>query len=279
MNNGWQTVSKVHPCPICQKGDWCRVSTETGAVNCMRVASGKAVNNGGWMHNGPEGPPPTLHRREPAAVGRYEAPDFDAVLWWQTVRYVVKWERMESWAGRLGLPIGALDVMGACVLGEMLTFPMYDGHGRVCGIRTRYEDGSKCCVKGSRNGVFLPTMFYDAEVIICEGPTDASAAMALGFWPIGRPNCSSCVIHVVETCRRYGIKRATVCADVDCKPGKPGDRAGEIGARKLADVLRAARIGTRLVTPSGYKDLREWFNAGATRATVDAAWSQAEWRV
>ncbi|MEI6246620.1 MAG: hypothetical protein WCQ64_16465, partial [Acidobacteriota bacterium] len=61
---------------------------------------------------------------------------------------------------RLGLPIGALDVMGACVLGEMLAFPMYDGTGEVCGIRTRKPDGSKRAVTGCRAGVFLPT-FHD----------------------------------------------------------------------------------------------------------------------
>ena len=271
MNNGWQTVSKAHPCPVCHKGDWCRVSTETGSVNCMRIPSGKPVHNGGWMHNVPDRPAVTTPRRERTAAEAYEAPDFNAVLWWQTVRFVATWDRMESWANRLGLPIGALDVMGACVLGEMLAFPMHDGTGRVCGIRTRNRDGSKRAVTGSRAGVFLPTFHDGAEPLVCEGPTDATAALELGYYPIGRPSCSGCERHVVDTCRRLGIERVTVCADAD--------GPGIAGARKLADVLHAARIGVRMVTPAGHKDLRDWFRAGATRAIVDAAWSQAEWRV
>lgn len=278
MKNGWQTVSKSHPCPVCHKWDWCRVSTETGAVNCMRIASSKPVNNGGWMHGGPERPAVAPPRHKRVAVEPYEAPGFNAALWWQTARFVATWERMDPWAGRLGLPIGALDIMGACVLGDMLTFPMFDGHGEVCGIRTRDPDGSKRAVTGSRSGVFLPTFHNGAEPLVCEGPTDATAALALGYYPIGRPSCSGCERHVVDTCRRLGIARVTVCADIDHKPGKPGDRAGEVGARRLAETLRAARIGARLVTPNGHKDLRDWFRAGATQASIDVAWSQAEWR-
>jgi hypothetical protein len=191
------------------------------------------------------------------------------MLWWQTVRHVATWDRMEVWADRLGLPIGALDVMGACVLGEMLAFPMYDGHGAVCGIRTRKPDGSKRAVTGSRAGVFLAG-FTGAPVVICEGPTDATAALALGFDVIGRPSCTGSERHVVDTCRRIGAMRVTLCADAD--------GPGIAGARRLADVLRAARVQVRMVTPHGHKDLRDWFKAGATRVMVDLAWYQAEWK-
>jgi len=215
----------------------------------------------------PTAPPP---RQVRTAVDVYEAPDSNAELWWRTVRYVATWCRMEKWSDRLGLPIGALDVMGACVLGEMLTFPMHDGFGQVCGIRTRCADGSKRAVTGSRAGVFLPTFHDGSETVVCEGPTDATAALELGFHPIGRPSCTGCERHVVDTCRRLGIERVTVCADAD--------GPGIAGARKLADVLQAARISVRMVTACGHKDLRDWFKAGATRALVDAAWSQGEWR-
>ncbi len=252
------------------KPDWCGYSDE-GAACCMRIVSDRPARNGGWIHNATDEPAPAPpHRQWTAAAGGYEAPDFNATLWWQTVRLVATWDRMDIWADRLGLPIDALDCMGACVLGAMLTFPMFDGHGKVCGIRTRNRDGSKRAVTGSRSGVFLPTFRDGAEPLVCEGPTDATAALALGFSPIGRPSCIGCERHVVDTCRRFGISRVTVCADTD--------GPGIAGARKLADVLHAARVAVRMVTPCGHKDLRDWYKAGATRATIDAQWSQAEWR-
>jgi len=200
----------------------------------------------------------------------YEPPDFNATLWWRTVRFVIKWNLMDSWSRRLGLPIDTLDVMGACTLGPMLAFPMYDGNGQICGIRTRNRDGTKRAVTGSRAGVFLSPHYDGDEPLVCEGPTDATAALALGFWSIGRPSCTGSERHVVDTCKRLGIKRVTICADAD--------GPGIAGAKKLGDVLQAAKIGIRMVTPCGHKDLRDWFKAGATRAMVDAQWSQAEWR-
>ncbi len=280
--DGWETVSRKRPCPVCRRPDWCRVSVTTGVVNCMRIASGHAVANGGWIHAAPGAAPanPGTVRGPPqggvasAAVATpgasYDPPDFNALLWWQAVRHIARWERMDPWADTLGLPVDALDVMGGCVLGEMLAFPMYDGHGAVCGIRTRTGNGQKRAVTGSRAGVFLCGLTPDADVVVCEGPTDATAALALGFWPIGRPSCSGCERHVVDTCRRLDITRVTVCADAD--------GPGVAGARRLADILQAARLGIRMVTPGGHKDLRDWFKAGATRGQVDAQWSQAEWR-
>jgi hypothetical protein len=108
----------------------------------------------------------------------------------------------------------------------------------------------------------------DADVLICEGPTDAAAALALGYEPIGRPSCSGQEQHVVETCRRYGWQRVTLCAEAD--------GPGIAGAKALARTLHAARIAVRMVAPREHKDLRDWWRAGARRADVDAAWREAK---
>lgn len=265
----WTRVNRQHPCPICEKADWCGYD-DVGAVCCMRIASTKPARNGGWIHGSTAPDRPAKPAQARPAAPKYEAPDFDAVKWWETVRRVITWEKMEAWAARLGLPIETLDIMGGCHLGEMLTFPMHDGYGRICGIRTRNPDGSKRAVTGSRAGVFLPTIDPDCEPVICEGPTDAAAALALGFWPIGRPSCSGSERHVVDVCHFHEFDRVTLCADAD--------GPGIAGARKLADVLMASRISVRIVTASGHKDLRDWYKAGATPETVKAAWSAAEWR-
>ena len=266
--NKWHRVTTAHPCKICGKGDWCGYNDE-GAVCCMRIASQKPARNGGWIHATTE---PIRHAtRQPAQPApKYDAPDFNAEKWWVTVRRVANWDKMQAWADKLGLPIDVLDVMGGCHLGDMLAFPMHDGYGNVCGIRTRNPDGSKRSVTGSRAGLFLPTLDNEGDPVICEGPTDAAAAFALGFYPIGRPSCSGSERHVVDTCRRLGIDKATICAD--------SDGPGIAGARKLADVLNAARIQVRMVTAGGHKDLRDWFKSGVTPEIVNAAWEQAEWR-
>ena len=268
-NADWTRVSRQVPCPVCGKGDWCTVSVATGAVCCMRVQSEHPAANGGWMHGG-DGRAPGCPAAQ-ALCGGHEDPALDADRWWRAVRRILTPAKLDPWALTLGLPRDALYLMGACTLGEMLAFPMRDGIGAICGIRTRYPDGRKMAVRGSRAGVFLPFMpIGDMEPLICEGPTDATAALALGFHPIGRPSCLGCERHVLDTCRRLGYQRVTICAD--------SDAPGVAGARKLADVLRASRIAVRSVTAGGHKDLREWFNAGAVPEQVRTAWSQAEWR-
>lgn len=272
------------------------------------MQSDHPLANGGWLHGGEK------HRLKcPVAhqtAKRYEDPDFNADGWWRAVRRILTPAKLDPWAAALGLTRDTLFLMGACTLGEMLAFPMYDGAGAICGIRTRYPDGRKMSVRGSRAGVFLPFMSIDtirtarrqvygnhtpdtqepqqkrgfppppgqnapvrlgeAEPLICEGPTDATAAMDLGFYPIGRPSCQGCEKHVLDTCRRMHFTRATICSDAD--------GPGITGARKLADGLRASRIAVRIVKPDGHKDLRDWYRHGATRDVVETAWSQAEWR-
>ena len=43
-------VSKLNPCPVCKKADWCRVFAD-GWVECMRVQSDRPAKSGGWMHS------------------------------------------------------------------------------------------------------------------------------------------------------------------------------------------------------------------------------------
>jgi len=47
-----QHVTAKHPCPVCDKPDWCSVSANGEVVVCMRVGDGahKPTKNGGWLH-------------------------------------------------------------------------------------------------------------------------------------------------------------------------------------------------------------------------------------
>lgn len=223
-------------------------------------------SNGGWIHNA--SPRPVV--ATPARPAGYEPPSFDAALWWATSRHVMAPETLQPWADRLGLPCDAIEWMGGCQVGGMLCFPMHDGTGSICGIRTRTQSGDKRAITGSKAGVFIATIRDPAlDVLICEGPTDAAAAHALGYEPLGRPSCTGSERHVADTLKRWGVSRVTLCAD--------SDGPGIAGAQRLRDILRAARVQVRLVTPGGHKDLRDWFRAGAIRAVVDATWGAQRW--
>lgn len=78
------------------------------------------------------------------------------------------------------------------------TIPMTRGYGgdMISGIQRRFNDGTKCCVKGSRLGCFVPytynTWGREATLFICEGWSDAVSVHNLGFNAIGRSNCWDC---------------------------------------------------------------------------------------
>jgi len=269
----WIPVSPEKPCQICHRPSWCLISPDGKAHLCNRVQSDHPAKGGGWIHGAPilknntsnclnalgsNGMPKTCN----------DKPDFDSALWWATARHVTRLEKLQPWADQLGLPVECIDWLGGATISDMLTFPMHSGTGNICGIRTRNPDGSKKAITGSKAGVFLTTIPLNClDVLICEGPTDAVAAMALDFEPIGRPSCIGQEQHVIDTLKRWGKYRVTICADAD--------GPGIAGAERLAQFIRACRIAVRLVAPVGHKDLSDWYKAGATRADVDLAWGQA----
>lgn len=53
-------VSNQHPCPICEKPDWCGVSADGHIAICMRIEEGsiKETKNGGYLHILKENRPP-----------------------------------------------------------------------------------------------------------------------------------------------------------------------------------------------------------------------------
>jgi len=261
--NKWQTVTKQSPCPVCGKPDWCGVHRD-GAVRCMRVPSDKP-SNGGWIHGGNK-----LIKKLYCRTQQHKQDkelSFDAALWWGAVRAVTATEAIELWAKRLGLPAWTLDHMGACIHNQALCFPMRDECGMICGIRTRLKNGRKLAIRGSKAGVMVPT-FHDESMppLIVEGPSDACAALALGFEPIARPSCTGSEMHVINTCRRYEYDRITICADKDTP--------GIAGANSLARSLRASRIMVRMVTPGQHNDLRDFWIADGNVDALMCQWKE-----
>lgn len=265
--NGWIRVTRGAPCVICRKPDWCTVDADGSAACCMRVESDRRMGNGGWLHPlgrdmlgapmrpAPPGPPRRVLSGE--AVGNTWA------RWWTATTI----DQLACLAERLGVSVEAACELGACWAWphDAWGFPMMDGAGQFVGIRLRSESGEKWALRGSRQGIFTTDRKHDGEVLVVEGPTDAAAAVSLGFYAIGRPSCTGGVREVAALCRREGIKRVSVLAD--------NDGPGIAGARAFCGQLRI--LSRLVVLPT--KDLREWLRNGATRAAVEACLAAHAW--
>jgi hypothetical protein len=167
----------------------------------------------------------------------------------------------------LGVTVGSLNQLGIGRTGRSWSFPMAGKSDRVCGIRLRGDDGSKYAVRGSKQGLFVPTgLAWTGPLLLPEGPTDTAAALDLGFDAIGRPSCSGGVGLVVGLVKRMAPTAVVVVADTD----EPGQRGAAALARSLAPYCRDVRV----VTPP-VKDMREWVRAGANAAHVHEAIASA----
>jgi hypothetical protein len=135
-------------------------------------------------------------------------------------------------------------------------FPMCDGYGEVVGIRLRNERG-KFAVRGSRQGIFLAGVPPQKTLFVCEGPTDTAAAVDLGLFAVGRPNCCCGGAESKVYARRHTVSRVVMISDND-KPGLDG----------------ACKVGGELKLPFAVyvppaKDLREFVRLGGTRAMIE----------
>ena len=282
----WVRVSRGAPCPICFKPDWCTLAGDGSAACCMRTESERRMGNGGWLHRlgrdmlgahstGSTGSPQAgslLRQGSGGQAGQAPARQYlsPGVLGKTWARWAASTAdaQVDGLAGRLGVKAAALRALGACWAWphEAWGFPMFDGGEEFAGIRLRSDDGDKWALRGSRQGIFIPDMKPQGETLIVEGPTDAAAAVSLGFYAIGRASCTGGAREIGVYCRRRGVKRVSVLADND-SPGISGARAlcGQLGI--------AARL---VVLPA--KDLREWVKNGATRQAVEACLAAHAWR-
>lgn len=259
-----QRVSTRYPCPICGHPDWCMVGD--AYILCMRVESDrpKLLKGGeaGWLHRVGDYKPPVKEKEKEKPVDI----NFDVMMHnWKRLTISGFYLAMEK---DLGIPAWTLQCMGAAWAQryQAAAFPMRDGNGGVIGIRLRSKDGKKWAVPGSHQGLFLPNVMCQAEMMICEGPTDTAAAISMGCFAVGRPSCCGGVEHIQTLVKRIGVRRVLVIADLD----DPGLR----GATTLVEHL--AVPSAVLALPA--KDMREFVKAGGTRAVLDSLAKQLIWR-
>jgi hypothetical protein len=227
----------------------------------MRVQSGKPAKSGGWMHRIGEGP----RRYVPPPV-TWRPPGINAAKlmreWTATTTPAARAE----FAASLGVSAPSLVAVGAAWAAphSAWAFPMCDGYGSVVGIRLRNERG-KFAVRGSRQGIFLADVPSQRTLFVCEGPTDTAAAVELGLFAVGRPNCCCGGPEIKVFARRMACSRVVVISDND-KPGLDGAR----------------KVGGQLLLPFAVyvppaKDLREFVRLGGTRAMIENTLNNTIW--
>jgi hypothetical protein len=262
MELNFRRVSKASPCPQCGKPDWCTVG-DYGVV-CMRVQSARPVKNGGWFHafDSARGQPlqPPLRKREP--------PRINATAMHREWLAATAPEALAAFAVSLGLSPPSVAAVGAAWAAPhgAWAFPMRDGYGNMVGIRLRNERG-KFAVRGSRQGIFLAAVPAQKTLFVCEGPTDTAAAVELGLFAAGRPNCCCGGLEIRTYAGRHKCAKAVIVADND-KPGLDG-------ARRVGQELR---LPYAVYVPPA-KDLREFVRLGGTRAMLENTLNQTVWNV
>ncbi len=258
-------VSKLVPCPICKKPDWCRVFAD-GWVECMRVQSAKPAKSGGWMHSQRELSPGPVRFTPPSP--RVGVPTINATKLHRDWLAATTPTQLAEFASALGLSVAALEAANAAWAAphSAWAFPMCDGHGNVVGIRLRRADGFKFAVRGSRQGIFIANVPPQPWLFVCEGPTDTAAAVELGLFAVGRPNCCCGGADIKIYARRHQCHRVVVVSDND-KPGLDG-------ARKVGGELK---LPFAVYVPPA-KDLREFVRLGGTRQMIENTVKGTIWR-
>ena len=255
-------VTRESVCPVCKHGDWCRVFAD-GWAECMRVRSDKPAKSGGWMHR--IGEPPRCSIPPPP---KWQPPTINATKMMRDWVGATSTAALAGFAASLGVSTASLVAVGAAWAPPHAAwaFPMCDGYGNVIGIRLRNERG-KFAVRGSRQGIFLTAVPAQKTLFVCEGPTDTAAALDLGFFAVGRPNCSCGGVEIRTYARRHECADAVIVSD--------NDRPGLDGARKVGAELR---MPYAIYVPPA-KDLREFVRLGGTRAMIENTLNHTVWNI
>jgi len=267
----WIRVKRPEICPICEKSDGCSISADGTAVCCSRVPSDKLVGApfaGGYIHK-LEDPIPKrrLHRKPKKHVP--EKNFFELCRLYQRKILSGHFAKLSQ---QLGISVASLKRLQTGWDGSNYTFPMASGTNRIRGISLRTIAGKKFMVTGSKLGLYWPVgVSQDSKEIlfICEGASDCGALLDLGFEPIARVSCNSCVDYIVLFLKGHN-RKVIIMTDKDTPKTRPDGstwRPGQEGAYALVEAIKPLVQWVKVVRPRE-KDMRKWLNRGATKKAV-----------
>lgn len=147
-------------------------------------------------------------------------------------------------------------------------FPMRDARQNIIGVRLRDNHGKKWAVKGSKQGLFIPSIDTDKRLFVCEGPTDCAACLSMGFYAIGRPSCNGCLEMVLDFLKaNRSISEVVLVTD--------NDEAGLRGSAALRKEI-PVRSYELLLAP---KDIRKFVQLGGGNQFINSLLAnQVPWR-
>lgn len=251
----WLRVSHKQPCPICGKPDWCTITADGTAACCMRTESGRHLRNGGWLHR-------LSGARQSAPLnGKVRSTSDRATVMvnWDALQAAyaasVKPAALVELAKGLNVSPDSLRELGIGWDGEAWTMPMRLPDQTICGIQRRTVP-KKCCVTGSKLGIFVPCAQFTARassitnLLVTEGASDCARLLTLGYQALGRASCTSTDQYVVSWCLYHEVRNVVLIGDNDT-PGRKGVYAL---SRRFGKGITTRAI----FPPDGYKDVRAY---------------------
>ena len=107
-----------------------------------------------------------------------------------------------------------------------------------------------------RSGGLSPLSLSPHPILVVEGASDVATAFDLGFTAVGRPSAEGGKEHLVEL---LTAKRVVIVGENDSGAGKLGMESTFAVLREICESV------TKVLPPSGIKDLRAWKNDGLTQ--------------
>jgi len=279
MTSSWLRCRKDRPCQVCGRPDWCSVTSDGKAAHCMRVASGKELPKGGWIHklDGSVKPITYSYDRPPAPLTPAEL-----AIMSRQFQAGITTDHLAAFAGKMGLsPLNLKRLnIGWNLQSRAWTFPMTNSKGDVLGIRLRTDDGKKFAVRGGREGLFIPeSLTNDGPLCLPEGPTSTCALLDMDLDAVGRPSCSGGTDLLISLLPTWTKRDVAIFADHDEQKHRPDGSIfypGQEGGKALANKLLASKTckSVKIICPPRCKDARDWKALGANkRIILSAVWA------
>lgn len=292
---GWVRVTAFAPCPACGKPDFCTISTDGLLCKCMRVPSERKRDDSEgrtfYLHSVPGLGAPTTPRRGRPMAAKLSKAELEAAV--KQYRTAIGPKRLAAVSRELRVSEKSLQAYGIGLeeTSDCISFPMYDGANNPVGIHLRIPDykvrpggNNKMSVKGSRNGLFIPSDYDDKPLpegllddeagplllLTPEGVTDCCAARDAGFRAIGRPSNNGGSDLLGDLLSRRGAGRQDVVVvgereETHFMPDGTPYWPGIEGPIAVCERLMSKRVCGRLrfaMPPEGAgKDIREWLTS------------------
>lgn len=302
--SNWRAVSVRRPCPICGKGDWCRVSNDGNAALCGR----QPEHISGWSTIGRANDGRTIYARDRHVTGgrrpmgctqrrraTTRSRDLSTTSFGQAAAAAegqLRSDALDRAVASLGVRPDSLKALGVgwaspYELRDLkagggrgwsrddgaYVFPERDASGAVVGLSLRTPGGVKGAPKGGSRALCIPDNL-DARpglVLVVEGASDAAACLSLELVAVGRPSNLGGVEDLIDLLRERDV---IVVGERD---GDSTRRPGLEGAVRVAQDLADAwgRPIRRAMPPPGAKDLRDWVQQKGLSPNAGDGWREA----